>query len=363
MEGIVLHERDLIRRIGEGDDASLAQLYDRFGQVVYNFLYYSIRSVEEAEALTQDVFLTVWQKASSIDLQNGTIEDWIFRKAKELAVIRFQSKIHSPTATQQFPGNAQTFVEKETQRIHEISSVNPLSLKNVLLNPEVKENIFFTIQVAQIAGAEKRTPAKKEEGENPISTYPAMWALWLRRKFSWYLIGKVCGAVVVLIFVGIFIHALLSTINRREEVIARQQNRNVQLEREIGEQQPVVDFFHARRLSMLVLAGLSEDSLVSGKIFWDPDKKTALLQFLNLRATSPNEHYRLWVTRNSVVENVCTFEISQPGTSFCKIIPLDLLLPPKVSVIELTVESKDGISTPAGEAVLSAVFPHVIIFG
>ncbi|HMD13583.1 MAG TPA: sigma factor [Bacteroidota bacterium] len=357
---MLLNEREVMQGVSDGDDASLAQLYDLYGQTVYNLVYYITHSIEEAETLTQDVFLTVWQKASSIDLQNGTMEDWIFNKAKEVAIIRSKSNLQTMVINQKLNGNVQTFIEKETKRITELSSVNPVSLKNVLLSPEVKENIFFTIHVARIAEGETQTLRKNG---SQTSTNQNNGVLWFHKKIGWYVIGKILAAIAFIIFIALFIDVLFMKIDHQGEVISQQYNRNVRLEHEIDEKQNVVDFFQARRLSMIFLAGLSADSMVSGKIFWDPDRKIALLQFLNLRATSPNEHYQLWVIRNSFVTNVCEFEITQPGKSFCKILPLDLLAPPKVSVIELRVEPRDGISKPNGEAVLSAVLPHVIIFG
>lgn len=355
-----LNEREAMQGVSDGDDASLARLYDLYGQTVYNLIYYITNSIEEAETLTQDVFLTFWQKATSIDLQNGTLEDWILNKAKEVAIIRSQSNLQTMVIKQKLNGNAQTFVEKETNRIKELSSVNPVSLKNVLLNPEVKENIFFTIHVARIAEAETQT---FRNNGTQTSTNQNDGMSWFHKKVCWPVIGKVLAAIAVIILIALLIDVVFIKIDRQGEIISQQYNRNVQLEREIDEKQDVVDFFQARRLSMIFLAGLSNDSTVSGKIFWDPDRKIALLQFLNLRATFPNEHYQLRLIRNSLVTNVYEFELTQPGNSFCKILPLDLLAPTKVSVIELRVEPKDGIEKSNGEAVLSAVLPHIIIFG
>src|SRR5271169_1537555 len=112
---MLLNEREVMQGVSDGDDASLAQLYDLYGQTVYNLVYYITHSIEEAETLTQDVFLTVWQKASSIDLQNGTMEDWIFNKAKEVAIIRSKSNLQTMVINQKLNGNVQTFIEKETK--------------------------------------------------------------------------------------------------------------------------------------------------------------------------------------------------------------------------------------------------------
>ncbi|MFQ5603963.1 MAG: RNA polymerase sigma factor [bacterium] len=55
-------EREWIKRIQARDRESFKQLYDQYHQELFNFLWYLTNSKEEAENLTQNVFLNIWTK-------------------------------------------------------------------------------------------------------------------------------------------------------------------------------------------------------------------------------------------------------------------------------------------------------------
>ncbi|GAA1389243.1 sigma-70 family RNA polymerase sigma factor [Luteococcus peritonei] len=52
---------DLAVRLRAGDAAAMADLYDRFGDRIYNYCYRRTVSWSEAEDLTSEVFLTAWR--------------------------------------------------------------------------------------------------------------------------------------------------------------------------------------------------------------------------------------------------------------------------------------------------------------
>ncbi|SIT15128.1 RNA polymerase sigma-70 factor, ECF subfamily [Zobellia uliginosa] len=61
-----MSDEELVRKIARQNDATLfAVLYDRYAQRVYNKCYSFSKSADEAEDLTQDVFLMLFIKLSS----------------------------------------------------------------------------------------------------------------------------------------------------------------------------------------------------------------------------------------------------------------------------------------------------------
>ena len=353
-----LQDHERIRGRTEADESSLSLLFDRYGQTVYNLVYHIIPSVQEAEMLTQDVFLTFRQKSSVIDLQTVDIGDCILTMAREVAVKRSHARIQSAVTAQQLNGDSQNFVEKETERIKELSSVDPAALPNVLLSPEVKENILFTLHMAQIAEAGEQAFRESDESKQQTPKQQNTDGFWLQKKTSWRLIGKVFIALVITLGTAFFINA-----DWCRQLLSQQGSRGVLFATEKDEQQNIANFFQARRLCIIVLAGLTTDSMVSGKMFWDPDQKTALFQFSNLPPTAPGKHYQLWIMRDSIATSVGGFETTKNNKSIFKIVPIDLLVPRKISAIELTVEPLHGVSKPAGEIMLLVDSPHLIIFG
>ncbi|TDQ07486.1 RNA polymerase sigma factor [Pedobacter metabolipauper] len=62
-----LTNEQLLTSIRLGDCASFNEIYHRYRKKVYGFAYRFTRSSEQAEELTQDVFVRVWENRSKID--------------------------------------------------------------------------------------------------------------------------------------------------------------------------------------------------------------------------------------------------------------------------------------------------------
>src|SRR5260370_18886605 len=54
-------ESDLLGRVGRGDDQAMAQLYDRFGAVVYSAALRVLGDGAAAEDVLQDAFVQLWR--------------------------------------------------------------------------------------------------------------------------------------------------------------------------------------------------------------------------------------------------------------------------------------------------------------
>jgi len=88
-------ERELlvewIRTAKKGDIASYQKIYDAFAPKVLNFIYRMLNSVEEAEDLTQETFVTVYRKLGSLK-EDAKFEPWLFRIARNYVYQRYRSR-------------------------------------------------------------------------------------------------------------------------------------------------------------------------------------------------------------------------------------------------------------------------------
>ena len=75
----------------KGDQASFQRLYETFARKVLNFIYRMVNSVEEAEDLTQETFVTVYQKLQSLK-DETKFEPWLFRIARNYVYQRYRSR-------------------------------------------------------------------------------------------------------------------------------------------------------------------------------------------------------------------------------------------------------------------------------
>lgn len=68
------------------DQAAFGELYDRFLDPVYRYLYYRTGSVIEAEDLTEQVFLKAWTAIQRFRWQGKPFQAWLYTLAHNLLV-------------------------------------------------------------------------------------------------------------------------------------------------------------------------------------------------------------------------------------------------------------------------------------
>ena len=80
-----------IRRAKKGDINSYQKIYNLFARKVLNFIHRMVNSVEEAEDLTQETFIAVYQKLGSLK-DNDRFEPWLFRIARNFVYQSYRSR-------------------------------------------------------------------------------------------------------------------------------------------------------------------------------------------------------------------------------------------------------------------------------
>ena len=62
------------------DDSSpnaISELYDRYNRLVYSLAYFIVGDTSTAEEVTQDVFLRIWEKASTYREDEAKVNTWL----------------------------------------------------------------------------------------------------------------------------------------------------------------------------------------------------------------------------------------------------------------------------------------------
>jgi RNA polymerase sigma-70 factor (ECF subfamily) len=97
-------DQELLARIQARDGDALAGLYDRYGRLVYGLVLGMLKDTDEAEDLTQEIFVIVWNKASSWQSELGNPKNWLVRIAHNRAINVLRSKrIKAKLAEVQIP--------------------------------------------------------------------------------------------------------------------------------------------------------------------------------------------------------------------------------------------------------------------
>ncbi len=76
---------DVIRRARDGDSVSFAQLVELYQPQVFRWALGLVRSRDDADDVTQDVFVIAWRKLSTFR-GDGSIDSWLYRITRRLAL-------------------------------------------------------------------------------------------------------------------------------------------------------------------------------------------------------------------------------------------------------------------------------------
>ncbi|WP_430593412.1 ECF RNA polymerase sigma factor SigK [Humidisolicoccus flavus] len=81
----------LLRRSGSGDQAAFAELYDAVSARVFGLVKRLLVDRAQAEEVTQEVFLEIWQSAAKFNEQKGNAVSWMLTIAHRRSVDRIRS--------------------------------------------------------------------------------------------------------------------------------------------------------------------------------------------------------------------------------------------------------------------------------
>jgi RNA polymerase sigma-70 factor, ECF subfamily len=80
----------LVRRCVGGDAAAWEEIVQRYHRRIYNICYRFAGSAEDAQDLTQEVFIKMYRTLSSYDVERGGFMTWITTMTRNLLVDHFR---------------------------------------------------------------------------------------------------------------------------------------------------------------------------------------------------------------------------------------------------------------------------------
>ena len=115
---VMEHEADdaLVTRLWKGELPALGILYDRHGSVVYGIALKGLRSVVEAEDLTQEVFLSLLRNRS-YDSSSGTLPSYLTTLTRSRVIDRLRAQSTQKKYLQQWR-NTQSVADSGTPMKH-----------------------------------------------------------------------------------------------------------------------------------------------------------------------------------------------------------------------------------------------------
>jgi RNA polymerase sigma-70 factor (ECF subfamily) len=140
-------DNKLVERCLQGDDSAWEAVVKLFGKRIYNLSYRYTNRRDEAEDLTQDIMIRVYQNLKSYRAESGSFQNWIMRVARNLIIDHYRQGRKFPQT-----GGSE---ELETMKIQDDKVPNPQRAAEQLeasqflqrglqsLSPELKEAIVL----------------------------------------------------------------------------------------------------------------------------------------------------------------------------------------------------------------------------
>ena len=117
------NDTQLVADYLSGDEQSLELLIERYVNRMYHFCYQYVKNEQEAEDISQEVFVRAWRNLNKFD-QEKSFKTWIFAIAKNASIDALKKKkaIHFSAFEDENGDNAllETLMD-ETKSVHELS--------------------------------------------------------------------------------------------------------------------------------------------------------------------------------------------------------------------------------------------------
>ncbi|MCA9730216.1 MAG: sigma-70 family RNA polymerase sigma factor, partial [Candidatus Eisenbacteria bacterium] len=93
-------DRRLVDALRNGDEDALAQLYDRYGGLLYSVILKVVRTASDAEDVLQETWVQAWHRRDDFDPSRGTFVCWLLSIARSRAIDRLRRRATRDRATE-----------------------------------------------------------------------------------------------------------------------------------------------------------------------------------------------------------------------------------------------------------------------
>ena len=162
-------DQELLNRCLTGEDSAWEALLRGYTRKIYNLCYRFTGRVEEAEDLTQEVFIKVFQTLKSYDAAQGAFSTWLNRVARNHLVDHYR-RTRKDRVTSSLEDELRTVEERPSPHTEPIRQVESRERKEGLqlafdkLSPDLREAVILRdlhdldyAEIAQVLGVPQGT--------------------------------------------------------------------------------------------------------------------------------------------------------------------------------------------------------------
>ena len=155
-------DQELLDRCLAGEDSAWEALLSAYTRRIYNLCYRFTGRVEEAEDVTQEVFIKVFQTLKSYDAAQGSFSTWLNRVARNHLVDHYR-RTRKDRVTSSLEDESPTAEEKPSPQIEPTGQVESRERREILqaaldkLSPDLREAVILRdlhdldyVEIAQV---------------------------------------------------------------------------------------------------------------------------------------------------------------------------------------------------------------------
>ena len=140
-------DQKLVERCLQGDDAAWETVVNLYGKRIFNLSYRYTNRRDQAEDLTQDILIRVYQNLRSYRSEAGSFQNWILRVARNLIIDHYRQIRRYPQTGGSAELEAMSIKDEKVPNPHRAAEQIEASrfLQDGLqsLSPELKEAIIL----------------------------------------------------------------------------------------------------------------------------------------------------------------------------------------------------------------------------
>lgn len=87
-----MQQDKLIEELQSGNEKAFERIYELYSQSTYGIIYSIIKDTSISEEVLQDVFIKIWNNASSYNTKKGRFFTWILNIARNASIDKIRSK-------------------------------------------------------------------------------------------------------------------------------------------------------------------------------------------------------------------------------------------------------------------------------
>ncbi len=163
------NDLDLVKRCLAGEDVAWEALLKTHSRRTYNLCYRFTARVQEAEDLTQEIFIKVFQTLRSYDAAQGSFTTWLNRVSRNHLVDHYR-RTKKDRATSSLDDDLGTLEEKPSREAEPVARLEARERQELLqvalnhLSPDLREAVILRDlhdldyrEIAQVLGVPEGT--------------------------------------------------------------------------------------------------------------------------------------------------------------------------------------------------------------